>query len=249
MRDRQFYRGDYKQFQEQRHRNRVFFGVSIAIIGLILMLTTMHVLPCIDLEFSWPAILILIGIMIGFKNRFRNHAWWILIVIGIANFTPQFMLFGRPSRDFAWPAIVIIIGLAIALRPRHYRFSHPATPMVSNISTESNLNIDVTFGGKKEVITSKDFKGGTVTATFAGCEINLVQADFTEPSVILDCRVSFGSIELIVPSHWEVKNEISPSFGNVEDERTIQTGIASEAKKILILRGSCSFGSIEIKSY
>ncbi len=121
--------------------------------------------------------------------------------------------------------------------------------MVTNINTESSLNVDVTFGGKKEVITSKDFKGGIVTVTFAGCEVNLVQADFTEPSVILDCRVSFGGVELILPSHWEVQNEVSPSFGSVEDARTIQTPASGENKKLLILRGSCSFGSIEIKSY
>ena len=179
MRDRNFYRGDYKTYHEQRHRSRVFIGVVIAIIGLVLMLTTMHVLPCIDLELSWPAILIVIGIFIGLKNGFRNNAWWILIIIGIANFTPQFMLMGRPSRDFAWPAIVIIVGIAIALRPRRYHFGRHHQMMNSTITAESNLNIDITFGGKKEVVTSKDFKGGIVSVTFAGCEINLAQADFT----------------------------------------------------------------------
>jgi hypothetical protein len=209
----------------------------------------MHVLPCVDLEDSWPAILIGLGLMIGFKNRFRNNAWWILVIVGIANFTPQFMIMGRPSSDFAWPAIIIIVGLAIALRPKRYKFNRSATPMTSTINTESSLNIDVTFGGKKEVVTSKDFKGGTVSVTFAGCEINLVQADMTEPSVVLDCRVAFAGMELVVPSHWEVQNEISPAFGSVEDERTIQTPTSSEVRKVLILRGSCSFGSIEIKSY
>src|SRR5579872_1588633 len=207
MRDRNFFRGDYKQYHEQRHRSRVFIGIMIAIIGLVFMLTTMHVLPCIYLEFSWPAILIIIGIFIGIKNGFRNNAWWILIIIGIANFTPQFMFMGRPSRDFAWPAIVIIVGLAIALRPRRYNFHrNPAMNMNATINTESNLNIDITFGGKKEVVTSKDFKGGTVSVTFAGCEINLAQADITEPSVVLDCRVSFSGVEIVVPSHWDVQN-------------------------------------------
>lgn len=249
MRDRNYYQGDYKQFRENRHRSRIFFGVALAVVGLALMLTTMHILPCIDLEFSWPAILIIIGIFIGIKNGFRNNAWWILIVIGIANFTPQFMIMNRSSRDFAWPAIIIIIGLAIALRPRRDRCYTKQKGMTTSINTESTLNIDVTFGGRKEVVTSKDFKGGTVSVTFAGCEINLTQADFTEPSVILDCRVSFGGVEIIVPSHWDIQNEINPSFGSVEDERTIQTATNYETRKTLILRGNCSFGSIEIKSY
>ncbi len=249
MRDRHFYRGDYKQYQEQRHRSRVFFGITIALVGLILMLTTMHVLPCIDLAFSWPAILIVMGIMIGIKNGFRNNAWWILILIGIANFTPQFMIFGRPSRDYAWPAAIFIIGLAIALRPRKKVCNPPLNNISSHINSDSTLNVDVTFGGKKEVITSRDFQGGSVAVTFAGCEINMTQADFTAPSIVLDCRVAFGGVELIVPSNWDVKNEISSSFGNVEDERSVQSNMSNETRKILILRGSCSFGSVEIKSY
>ncbi len=249
MRNRDFYRDDFKQYSENRHKNRVFFGIALAITGLILMLTTMHLLPCIDLETSWPGILIILGILIGFKNGFRNNAWWILVVIGIANFTPQFMIMGRPSRDYAWPAIIMVAGIAIALRPRRQIKCTTPKTLESTIHNESNVNIDVTFGGRKEVVTSKDFKGGLVSVTFAGCELNLAQADITEPVAILDCRVSFGGVEIIVPSHWEIKNEINPAFGSVDDERTIQTTTNNETKKILILRGSCSFGSIELKSY
>ena len=57
-------------------------------------------------------------------------------------------------------------------------------------------------------------------------------------------------MELIVPSHWEIQNEIETTLGNVEDHRAIRTGTSStEERKVLILRGSCSFGSVEIKSY
>lgn len=259
MRDRNFYREDFKdyykdnfrQYREQRHKHRVFIGVAIAITGIILLLTSMGLLPCISLEFSWPVILIVIGALIGFKNGFRSNAWWILVVIGIANLTPQFMIMGRPSTRFAWPAAVIVAGLAIAFRPRR-DVCYPgrgAMHNTTNINPDSNLNIDVTFGGRKEIVTSKDFRGGTVSVTFAGCEINLAQADITEPTVVLDCRVSFGGVEIVIPSHWELQNEINPSFGSVEDERTIQTATTAETKKILILRGACSFGSIEIKSY
>ncbi len=257
MRERNFYpgefgRGRFSRFDsEQRHRNRVFFGIAMAIVGLVLMLTTMRVLPCIDLEMSWPALLILLGLFIGMKNKFRNNAWWILILVGIANFTPQFEIMGRPSRDYAWPAAIIVIGLAIALRPRRKMDCIPGNHKgaMTAINNESTLNMDVTFGGRKEIVTSKDFKGGSVSVTFAGAEINLAQADTTEPTVVLDLKVSFGGVQIVVPSHWDVQNEINPSFGSVEDERTIQTATTGETRKTLILRGHCSFGSIELKSY
>ena len=117
-------------------------------------------------------------------------------------------------------------------------------------STESALNIDVTFGGRKEIVTSKEFRGGNVSTTFGGTEINLIQADSTTQPMVLNISVTFGGIELIVPSHWELQNEIEPTFGSVEDHRAIRTStITTEDKKILILKGSCNFASIEIKSY
>jgi len=246
--NRDDFRENFRQYHERRQKNRVFLGITIAIIGLLLMLRTLNILPYFSLDFSWPFILIIIGVLLGIKSGFRNPGSWILIIIGIANITPRFTFMGHPSSDFAWPALIIVGGLMIAFRPRR-KDCFPKRPMESSINTASNMNIDVTFGGKKEVITSKDFKGGAVSVTFAGCEINLTQADFPEAEAVIDFRVSFGGVELIVPANWEVQNEINSSFGSVEDERTIHASTGTDTKKTLILKGSCSFGSIEIKSY
>jgi hypothetical protein len=40
---------------------------------------------------------------------------------------------------------------------RHHR--HPCG---THIHSESDFDIDVAFGGRKEVVTSKEFKGGSV---------------------------------------------------------------------------------------
>ncbi len=260
MRNRNFYGEDYmkyredriSKFRQNRKRNKTVFGILMALVGIGFFLRALGVFPYFDLEFLWPIILIVIGILIGLKNNFRNNAWWILILVGIANLTPQFMIMGKPSAHFVWPAFIIIIGLVIAFRPHKDRCG-PMNKMSkgpdTNISDASTLNIDVTFGGRKEIVTSKDFKGGVASVTFGGCELNLSQADIVDSSAILDCRVSFGGLEIIVPSHWEVQNEVNPSFGSVEDSRTIQSAVTGENKKVLILRGSCSFGSIELKSY
>lgn len=249
MRNHNYYSRRQRHFREHDPRNRVFFGIMIALIGIVLLLKTMDLLSYFDLELSWPVILIVIGVLMGIKSRGQNNAWWILIVIGAANMIPQFTIMGKPSRHFVWPAVMILGGIMIALRPKKRRVECYPGMANSVINNNGDLNIDVTFGGRKEVVTSKDFKGGTVSVTFGGTELNLTQADFTTPSVVIDFRVSFGGVEMIVPSHWEIQNEISPSFGSVDDERTIQTANNNDNKKILILRGNCSFGSIEIKSY
>ena len=259
MRNRDYYRymnsGEtseerMKKFHEHKRRSRAFFGIALALGGLFYMLKEMDIIR-FSINFTWPYILIIVGLFLGIKSKFHNAAWWILILIGGAYLVPVFEITkDHYSNELAWPALFVVVGLAIALHPKRDRCKPSfKRKLDTTINTADKINVDVTFGGRKEVVTSKEFAGGVTSVTFGGCEMNLSQADFTTPSVVLDFHISFGGVELIVPSHWELQNEISPTFGSVEDERTIQTAATAENKKILILRGSCSFGSIEIKSY
>ncbi len=65
---------------------------------------------------------------------------------------------------------------------------------------------------------------------------------------MLEVNNVFGGAKLIVPSNWNVKNEVTAVFGGIEDKRTISTGSA-DATKIMILKGACVFGGIEITNY
>jgi predicted membrane protein len=188
------------------------------------------------------------GLFVGVKHRFRNNAWWIMIFIGTIFLIPPFHFMGVSSTELVWPAAFIVGGLCIALKPTKKKMQY-IEKLQANTTTDNFLNVDVTFGGRKEIVTSKDFRGGNVSTAFAGSEINLMQADSTVQPMELNIKVTFGGVELIVPSHWDVIVEIQPSFGSVEDHRMVRTPVAGEEKRTLILRGSVSFGSVEIKSY
>lgn len=242
---RQYYR---KYHHRHRRGDKVLFGLIVALVGVLFLFRTLGYFP-FSVSLTWPVVLIIIGLIIAVKSRFHSHAWWILTLIGLANLTPVFSIHGVPSTQLVWPAAVIIFGLAIILRAGKKKDNWMEARTDTVTSADSTLNIDVTFGGRKEIVTSKDFKGGSVSATFAGCEINLMQADSTEQTIVMELKVSFGGVELIVPSHWDVQNEINPALGSVEDHRNFRTPAADQERKTLILRGNCSFGSIEIKSY
>ncbi len=240
---------DYESnYFEKRKNFRIFTGVIIVVIGLVLLLKTLGIFSFFHIYSMWPVFMILVGLLIGIKHNFRNNAWWVLILVGIFNLIPPFQIGNHSSSELVVPIFVILAGIVVVFRPRK-QSCFPKSIINSTISTEGSLDIEVIFGGRKELITTKNFQGGTISVSFGGCELNLSQADFNEPSVILDFRVSFGGVEMVVPSHWIIQNEIRPSFGNVEDERTLQTGTNIDTKKILILRGNVSFGNIEIKSY
>jgi predicted membrane protein len=245
-RDFQRYKRDH-HCRPHRKGDKAILGIIIILVGVVIMLKKMHMFY-FDWQLLWPIAMIAVGLMVGIRRRFHNHAWWILILIGAAHLIPEFDINGTSSASLIAPFALIIGGLMIIFRSRKKKeyFSYTET----TTSNENVLNIDVTFAGRKEIITSKDFRGGGISATFGGVEVNMMQADSTTQPMILNVKVSFGGIELIVPSHWEIQNEIDTTAGSVEDHRAIRTNASSvEDKKVLILRGNCSFGSVEIKSY
>jgi len=224
--------------------------VLIIIVGLFIFLKEVGLIPMLDFHANWPLALIAVGVLTGVRNRFSSPAPYILIVVGILNYIPAFTfsLGGREvdSEDLVVPLLFILAGLVLILKPKKKRWRDPDTTEVIN---DASVEADVVFGGRKEIITSKEFRGGRVTATFGGAEINLLQADSPDATILLEVRATFGGCEIIVPSHWDIRNEVDTVLGSVEDKRTLRTPDSSENRKTLVLRGSCFCGGIEIKSF
>jgi predicted membrane protein len=80
-----------------------------------------------------------------------------------------------------------------------------------------------------------------------GSEIDLSQADISG-KIVIDVTNIFGGTKLIVPSSWDVQNDITAIFGGVDDKRQI-SGVTLDPNKILVLDGTCMFGGIEIRSF
>jgi hypothetical protein len=102
---------------------------------------------------------------------------------------------------------------------------------------------------KKNVI-SKSFRGGEVVNVFGGTEINLMQADL-DGRVVLDLTMIFSGTKLLIPAHWKVQNEeLVTIFGGIEDKRPMLADASMlDQNKVIVLKGTCIFGGIDIKSY
>ena len=234
----------------------VVFGCLLVAAGVLFLLKQFKL---IEFDFEiWPLFLIAGGVISGMKRGFNRMAPLLMIILGIAFMIPHFTIMGVSSGRLLWPVLLICGGLFIALRSKKKDHSFIAGKAEiqghfddadnTHTRTENFVNIEAFFGGRKEIITSKQFSGCNATAICGGAEINLMQADNIAQPMIIDLRVVFGGIEVIVPSHWEVINEVDVLFGGIEDKRNLRTSDIGEAKKLL-LRGSVTFGGLELKSY
>lgn len=235
---------------ERRRNGRLLGGLFIVAIGLIILARKAGA----DVPywlFSWETFWITLGLYIGFRHSFKGFVWLIPVAIGgfqlIDDFYPYYDL------DRYWlPMIVIAIGLFIAFKPKRNRaetsmFRGSDSAMTSS---EDVLDSTVIFGSVKKNVISKTFRGGEVTNVFGGTEINLMQADL-DGKVVLDLTMIFSGTKLLIPAHWKVQNEeLVTIFGGIEDKRPMLADpSAHDQTKVIVLKGTCIFGGIDIKSY
>lgn len=238
-------------FNQPDRSGRLLAGLLVVIVGIMLLLDRADIVDLPYYFFRWEMILIGLGLFVGFKHRFRNSSWLILVIIGsvflIDDVFPEISF-----RQFFWPIIFIIGGIWLILTPgKNYRRGWEKWKKNYNSTDDESqddfINSNTVFGGIKKNIISKSFKGGQVSTTFGGTELNLMQADF-EGRIVIEISTAFGGTVLIVPPHWIVKSELTAILGGVEDKRPISRDAAT-GDKVLVLKGSVVLGGIDIKSY
>lgn len=245
----------------KKKNDRVLLGALVIVAGILLLLRNLGFwFP--SFLFSWPVILIAVGLFIGIRDKFSNNGWWIVMAIG------GFFLLRREFDDFDlgdffWPLLILAIGLSIILgkggikgwknnnddnQSTTTNFSimdTTATAETDSTHKEDVIDAAAIFGSVKKNMYSKNFKGGEVVTVFGGSEINLMHADFTG-EVKLEIVNIFGGTTLFVPAHWQIRSEAAAILGAIEDKRREPAAIQQD--KVLIIEGTVIFGGIDIKS-
>jgi len=259
-----------QNFQSSNKRSgKTVLGFILLAIGCILLLRTLDLFFLPGYLFSFPMLLIVIGVYIGSRKGYQKPVPFILILLGFV-FLSQRILPGWDLSRFIWPMAIIGFGLWIILRPgRRNRPAGPAAwdkridpvtgeetqsegyngPLFGSgetRSTEDQLNTTSIFGGVKKTIVSKNFQGGEVVNFFGGSELNLMQADI-QGRVKLEVTQVFGGTKIIIPANWTVHSEMVAIFGGIEDKRLQPTEPTPE--KVLIIEGTSVFGGIDIRSF
>jgi len=246
--------------------SRVWTGVTIMVVGLVLFLRNQGVdIP--SWIISWPMLLIVIGLLVGYKRNFNGGGWLAMVLIG------GFFTLGKITdysfSKYYFSLAFIALGLFLIFKPKRLgkrKLNAMREKQMADFtdvnqtanSAEGYVRTDVedndildsvnVFGGSHHKIFSKNFKGGDVIAIFGGCDINLTQADFVD-TITLDVVALFGGCKIIVPPGWEVKSEVTAIFGGMDDKRTVGPVSTEATRKIVIIKGVALFGGVDIRNF
>ena len=261
----------------QKFRNpagNLLLGFIVIAVGFGLLLHKLDFIFFPHWVFSWKMLLIVIGLIIGAKQKFSaGPGWLIMILVGTFFLLDDITSYHWHLYQYGLPVGIIVIGLYILFRSvmkpsnrgtdpwgrknRGWRnFENPESDTTSEeqkktmSSGEDFLNITTLFGGIKKRVFSKAFRGGDVTNFFGGTELDFTQADIKEgQEAFLDITQMFGGVKLIVPANWIIKSDMVTILGGLDDKRMSQATTSENSNKVLRLDGTCILGGVEIKSY
>ncbi len=220
------------------------FGLVIIGAGALWLLSRMGVIHMPGFSVMWPSLIIAFGFIKLFHRPF-NFAHLIFAVIAMAvGGVLQLGKLGYVAVDIhmIWPFLVILVGVIVVWNSTHQK-RH-----TSVATSEDHINKNIMFGGDESHFTTKQFKGGMITAMFGGAVLDLRQADISESPVTIDISVTFGGVEIRVPTHWRVVVKGSPILGGFENKSRVRDGLPEDEIKTLILQGNVVFGGAEIKN-
>ncbi len=251
--------------------SRICAGLVILVIGMVFLLRNFGIfIP--GWIFNWPVLLVIIGLLIGFKRNFNGVGWLVMVLVG-GHFIVKDIEEVNLSKYYL-AASFIVFGLYLILKPkstfcrdhecknrwdkrsaarRNRQLQEGQQSATSNdeqfnaVNENDVLESVSVFGGSHQHIHSKNFRGGEAIAIFGGCDVNLSQADF-EGVIELEVVALFGGVKIIIPASWEVKSDVVAIFGGLDDKRSIGP-VSSEARKVVRIKGVTIFGGVEIRNF
>jgi len=222
-------------------RTSLGYGLLCLSLGGLWLLHILEKLPSqlSDYVFSWPFLLVVVGLFIVIKNT-QNVFGLLVLGTGIVSSVAKIWSLPEGWEDFLPPIALMLVGAILILRPNPNRAKFDKSDI--NI-----LNRATIFGSFKHQVTSVLFKGGFLTAVFGTNVVDFTKSHLGDDEVNIHCTNVFGTSKLIVPQGWDVKLNTNNILGNTEDKRYI-TGPSLNTEGTLHITGFTLFGSLEIKN-
>ena len=244
-----------------RNLGNVFWGVILLVLAALIVLNQMGVF---FITFRiWDIVLAVIALKLFISTFVHGKASTLpiaaaLIYIVLRN---QGLVPDVPIGTIAAVTALSSIGLSFLFpgrrRWRKYRYGHIGafsgssgtwdenkSESCDEISTDNNPTIRISFGSASRYLYADALESANLSCNFGGMEIyfDQVQLHQNGATVYVDCK--FGGIDLFVPRHWNVVEQVESSFGGTDVSRRLEP--LQEGAPTLTIVGDVAFGGIDI---
>jgi predicted membrane protein len=246
---------------------KFIIGACLVLMGVLLALEQLGVPQAYHLLRFWPAALIILGLAMLQRTE-KHSALRALILIGLGTWLLLNTL-GLVSLDiweFIVPLLLVFFGARIMMRNQGSGSGAGDLPGTSSPSAtpptgQGPSGFNSTPQGSGESVHTSQFamlgsckrrwaksvfRGAEMTAFMGGCELDLREALMSVGELaVVDVFVIMGGVNILVPPHWTVSQEIVPLMGGVHDKTH---SVPSNPAQHLLVRGTVVMGSVEISN-
>jgi predicted membrane protein len=220
-------------------------GFIVLAIGVFILLDNIGVLHVPHLWRFWPVIFVAVGLSKALDSRRGSAMLWGLIVAScgvlllLGNFNYISLNF-----NVIWPLLLIGFGANMLWRTME-RQKNPGGPAALSTPT---LNQFAIFGGCKQRVDSREFRGGQLFAMFGGVEIDLRHSSMPAGEAVVDVNAMFGGVELRIPETWTVNLKGTGIFGGFDDKTTHPNPVDGAKPPELTVTGMAMFGGVSVQN-
>ncbi len=246
---------------------KFIIGACLVLMGVLLALEQLGVSQAYHLLRFWPAALIVLGLTMLQRTE-KHSALRALILIGVGTWLLLNTL-GLVSLDlweFIVPLLLVFFGARIMMRNQGSGSSAgdlpgAGTPTSTAPTGQGPSGFNSTAQSSGEAVHTSQFamlgsckrrwgksvfRGAEMTAFMGGCELDLREALMSVGELaVVDVFVIMGGVNILVPPHWTVSQEIVPLMGGVHDKTH---SVPSNPAQHLLVRGTVVMGSVEISN-
>ena len=221
-----------------RGSTQVVIGLLVAVVGVVLLLSTLGVAVLGSLILWTPSLFILFGLWRLAANGFKRPSGPALIIL-IAVFL-QLAVLGV-SFAIIWPAVLIAIGVAIILHQFGRRSSSDADQSGPGSGGVDTFNL---MGSVRRSASPSDYRSGEVTAIMGSTHLDMRDAVVAEKPSTLEVTAVMSEVRLRVPSAWRVRLNNTTLLGETDDQR--RRDEEQDSTPDLVIDGLVLMGSLKI---
>jgi predicted membrane protein len=217
--------------QEPRRRDdsSLWSGLFIILIGAALFVNMFVDEP--DWLFSWPMLVIGLGIFFGFKNGFAGPGWLITLGVGCFFLIDNYFIEVEIGRFF-WPVAVIVVGIMMITKPnrrrnRENRWNQfDTTTTTATVDSTEPTPTETQPHPQTHTQTQTQTHTHTQTQTPTPSSEPIKSPTYSLSEEVLDVTAVFGSVKRIIYSKNFRGGEIVSVFGGA-DVNLLQADLAA----------------------
>jgi predicted membrane protein len=218
---------------------RAFWGVFFLVAAAVILMQSFGILKLGVNMGVMVALLALLGLTVAFMIK----TFWMGAFMAAAGGVVVASNAGLIGELTGEQTGMMFAAAALAATAFHILFFRRKKHTYAKFSKDGTEGANVNFTGATKRFNDQAFEKASLSCAFGSIKAHFSEAKLKGTTATIYIDNNFGGVELYLPKHWAVTNELDMSFGGVDEKN--QPTITADSPQITLV-GEVNFGGVLI---